>query len=888
MNSGSRANNLTEDIQALRAAERRYRALFENIVEGFFLAEVICDSAGEPIDYRHVDANPAFEKLTGLQHEQVIGKTAREVFPGIKPNWIKTYGRVALTGEAARLSDFFAALGRYYETVAYSPAPGQFACLFNDVTDRKRAEDALRENQQLLTFHMENTPLAVVEWGADFRVSRWSGEAERMFGWRADEVLGKRIDELRWVYDEDVQKVAAISAGLVDGTRPRSVSRNRNYRKDGSVIHSEWYNSSLVDESGKLVSILSLVLDVTERTQAEEQVRKTLESIGDGFFACDADWRIVYVNTVAESLLKMGRSDVLGRNLWEVFPLTIGTKLESEYRRAAKGELRDFEYLYEPWGRWFHNRCFPREGGGLSVYFQDITDHKRVEEESRRSTTLIRAISDTTGDLIFAKDRDGRLTFANPASLAVIGKNVEDVLGKTLAEVLADISVAREVMENEQQIIASGIAREVEEDFPMPDGSRRVLLSRKMPYRDSDGAVIGLLGIARDITERKRVEAERDRYSQQRQLALNAARMGWWHYNPATKVIVGDDRYREILQIPGYETSEEELRARIHPDDLPQALASLAAALDPANPETYLGEYRINMPDGSVRWVETHGIATFDGEGSARRATCLVGTVADITARKQGEELLMRSEKVAVLGRMAATIAHEINNPLEAVINTIFLARNEPDCPPSVLRFLSMADEELKRISHITRQALGFYRESSAPSVVSIGALLDESVDLFRSKIDAKRVTIEKQYGNGLKLTGVAGELRQIFSNLLANSLDAVPQSGTITLRASRHGILGASESFFRITIADDGKGIDPSAKPRVFEPLFTTKGPFGTGLGLWVTRQLVEKHGGSIRIRSRIQAPRRGTSISIVLPAAKIENGTTAPRVSTSATTGG
>jgi len=141
-----------------------------------------------------------------------------------------------------------------------------------DITDRKQAEETKQDNEARLRLHVENTPLAVIEWGPDFRLARWSSEAERVFGWKAQEVLGKRMDEFRWIFEEDAAAVARVAAGLRDGTCPRSASHNRNYRKDGSVVYCEWYNSSLMDESGNLRSILSLVLDVTERKKAEEEL----------------------------------------------------------------------------------------------------------------------------------------------------------------------------------------------------------------------------------------------------------------------------------------------------------------------------------------------------------------------------------------------------------------------------------------------------------------------------------------------------------------------------------------------------------------------------------------------------------------------------------------
>jgi signal transduction histidine kinase len=228
---------------------------------------------------------------------------------------------------------------------------------------------------------------------------------------------------------------------------------------------------------------------------------------------------------------------------------------------------------------------------------------------------------------------------------------------------------------------------------------------------------------------------------------------------------------------------------------------------------------------------------------------------------------LLQSEKLAVLGRMAATIAHEINNPLAAAMNSVFLAETSAERPESVREYLTLADQELRLISHITRQVLGFYRESTKPSSVSIGAIMDESLDIFQSKIKAKQATVEKQYGLGPQITAVLGELRQVFSNILANSLDAIEEHGTIKVRisSSQRGV--AHGGTVRITVADNGKGIEAAVKPRIFEPMFTTKGDVGTGLGLWVSRQIVAKHKGSIRVHSSTKDENRGTVFSIVLP---------------------
>jgi signal transduction histidine kinase len=237
-----------------------------------------------------------------------------------------------------------------------------------------------------------------------------------------------------------------------------------------------------------------------------------------------------------------------------------------------------------------------------------------------------------------------------------------------------------------------------------------------------------------------------------------------------------------------------------------------------------------------------------------------------IVLGKKTEGALIRSEKLASVGRMAAVLAHEINNPLAAVMNLLFLAQTVANTPAKVHQYLKMADDELKRIAHITRQTLGFYRESSLPASFLVVTLLHSVIDLFQAKMVSTQVIVEKQCDDLLEITASFGELRQVISNLMLNSLDALGENGRVTLRASTsHSPLDGSVRI-RITIADNGQGISTETLPRIFEPFFTTKGSTGNGLGLWVCKQIIEKHGGFISMRSRTREP-RGTTFSIVLP---------------------
>lgn len=239
---------------------------------------------------------------------------------------------------------------------------------------------------------------------------------------------------------------------------------------------------------------------------------------------------------------------------------------------------------------------------------------------------------------------------------------------------------------------------------------------------------------------------------------------------------------------------------------------------------------------------------------------------AAIILGKKAEEALIRSEKLASAGRMAAVLAHEINNPLAAVMNLLFLAQTTANTPAPVHRYLKMADDELKRIAHITRHTLGFYRESSVPTSFLVTILLDSVIDLLQAKRVSTQVIVEKQCDDLLQITAIFGELRQVISNLMLNSLDALGDGGRITLRASTSRSPLDGSSRVRITIVDNGHGIGAATLPRIFEPFFTTKGSTGNGLGLWVCKQIIEKHEGSIRVRSRTREP-QGTTFSIVLP---------------------
>lgn len=239
----------------------------------------------------------------------------------------------------------------------------------------------------------------------------------------------------------------------------------------------------------------------------------------------------------------------------------------------------------------------------------------------------------------------------------------------------------------------------------------------------------------------------------------------------------------------------------------------------------------------------------------------------DITQRKKAERALHTAEKLASVGRLAATVAHEINNPLEALTNLVFLAKVAKD-RNEALAFLTQAEEELGRVAHLTRQTLGFYRETKESTSVRVGNIVSSLVPVFGSKARNKGVALVPEIKGDPEIAAVPGEIRQLIANLVSNSIDAVTGRGKICVRVSNSkDWRNNGRKGVRLTVADNGTGIPSEVQGQLFEPFFTTKKEVGTGLGLWVCKSIVEKHGGAIRLKSSTTPGKSWTAFSVFLP---------------------
>lgn len=265
--------------------------------------------------------------------------------------------------------------------------------------------------------------------------------------------------------------------------------------------------------------------------------------------------------------------------------------------------------------------------------------------------------------------------------------------------------------------------------------------------------------------------------------------------------------------------------------------------------------------DGVLVPIEDSAAPIWDDRGA------LVGVVLvfrDVSTERKSLEILRKTEKLATAARLSASVAHEINNPLEAVVNLVYLAKASPEAAPSVVEALDLAEQELDRVAHITRQTLGFYRESKVPELVDIKSLIESVLRIYSNKLKNKNIVVERSFQECPPVFGVTGELKQVMANLISNAADAVDRGGTI--RIETWCPEAPQEKTVHVSITDDGPGIAAEYLDRIFEPFFTTKKDVGTGLGLWVTKEIVERHGGRIEVDARSDGS-SGAAFSILLP---------------------
>lgn len=490
---------------------------------------------------------------------------------------------------------------------------------------------------------------------------------------------------------------------------------------------------------------------------------------------------------------------------------------------------------------------------------REVSQRRKAEVSRDRLAGQLGAVPDfvaamAEGAVTLAMD--GTVLYCNARFAEMIGRDPSHILGLPVAALLVPEHIEpfdTLFRQRESDRVTAEIELQSTPGEPVPV---RVALS---PFSNPDIQAVAM--VVTDLRDQKRNE---EMLSEGRlaRLMLDHSHSGIAVCDENGRIILTSRLIREICgENPQFRNFDEAVPVRLQSTDDVARQFTVRDVLQGNVHKTT--EVTFTRPNGTVLPLLMSAGRILSDTGET--VGCVI-TLLDISERKVIEDALRRSEKLAAAGRIAGTLAHEINNPLSAVTNVLYLLQNSGLDPVSQ-RYVDLAAGELARVAHIARNTLSFYREAAAPVPVKLGDVLQSVLELYSRQIADKNLVIRKHFQHDAEVRNFPGELRQVFSNLVVNAIDALQHGGEMILavrpaRDWRTGKIGV-----RVLVADRGLGISPDHRSRLFEPFFTTKGERGTGLGLWVTQGIVHKQGGSIHVRSSVRPGHSWTIFSVFVP---------------------
>jgi PAS domain S-box-containing protein len=420
----------------------------------------------------------------------------------------------------------------------------------------------------------------------------------------------------------------------------------------------------------------------------------------------------------------------------------------------------------------------------------------------------------------------------------------------------------REMAASSFEIAMSGGPQyDVEYRVIHPDGVRWVRSKGRVV--GSDVASAGMFAIVEDITDKKQSEEAIKTIADRLLLAQAAGRIASWEWELATGNFIWDGGTEWTYgRSPCEMTHVDKIFPYIHEDDRARVAEDLIPAMEGRG--EYRSQFRVIWPDGSMHWLDAWGKSVFSADGAVTR---VIGINIDITDRKLSENALIQNEKLAAVGRLASSIAHEINNPLESVTNLLYLAVRSEEFK-EVRKYLAAADIELQRVSAITNQTLRFHKQSTNPTEMNPHLLIESILALHNSRLTNSGIKPEKLLRCSRTVLCFESEIRQVLSNLISNAIDAMhSEGGRLLLRCHERRDWHSGRTGLVITVVDNGPGMARETLSRIFDAFFTTKGIGGTGLGLWISREIIQRHQGKLTVRSSQGDGHRGTVFTVFLP---------------------
>ncbi len=740
-------------------------------------------------------------------------------------------------------------------------------------------EASLRQRELELEEAQRIARLGTFRWDFLADVVTWSPEVYLAYGLDPGQPVPRRDDSRRMHKPESWSRlVAAIERTKTTG-EPYAIDLQLE-PGDGPVrwvtIRGE---AAGYGANGEVVAIRGTVQNITERKLAEAQIaqsearyRALVKACADIVWISSPEgeqlneipeWE-AFTGQTTEQVLGFGWADA-------VHPDDRQSMIETWLGAVKGGSANEVSHRHRVRRHDGVYRCMQaravasRDAEGKVTEWvgmhTDITAQIEAERALRETQSRFQRLYDAKLMGICYPDRFGRFRDSNDEFLRIVGFSREEM---EAGLVRWDAMTPPEYAELDAQHIAEAAERgsctPYEKEYIRKDGTRVPILCG---YALLEGSSDEYIGFVTDLTAQKAAEqAVREQEQSFQELADSLPQLVWVS-DPNGDRIYTNKYYLDYLGLPLPEVLGGAWKDYLHPDDVERTLKRWMRCMETGEP--YLNEYRIRRHDGVYRSFLVRGVPVRNEAGEIQR---WLGSATDIHDQKLSEETLRRTEKLAATGRMAASIAHEINNPLEAVTNSLYLALHDDSLREDTRTYLKMAEQELSRVAHVTTQTLQFHRQSVAPSEADLGELMDSAYGLFAPRFLASSVTVEREYGREPRLYCRGDEIRQVFANLLSNALDATRKGGRVRIRIRRSHSWGPEACHgLRVSVADTGHGIPDELRKKIFEPFISTKETTGTGLGLWVSDGIVRKHRGRISLRSRTAGEHRGTLFSLFFP---------------------
>jgi PAS domain S-box-containing protein len=829
-------------------------------------------------------ANEEAVRRSRITHADVGTRVFWEIYPHlIGTNLERVYRGVMETGEKTHVEYYSERIDAWLDVAVY-PTDEGIALFYHDITDRKGAEflrdTSIRQLRQVL----ETTTDAVASIDRDWNISFLNRRAKELLSPKG-ELLGKNLWQEFPVAAQHDEIFYHLRRAMDEGVPG-----------EFEAFYPEPLNLWLAIQCRPFDDgIVVFFRDVTDRRQADsvlQQQQDLLASVQQT--ALVATWEIEYAT--GKVTYGTGSYPVFGHPLAEIpdyrafkkilLPEYIPIIAASIQGGVEHGGLTVQEFQVRAAdGRilWLESRGHAVIADGVPVCLRgltiDITARKTNEEALIASEARYRVLADLNPQAIWMGAPDGSITYANQNFLDYIGLSIEELGGEGWLNAFYPDD-RQQVAETWSRSVATGEDYDLEARMVRAhDGHARWWWVRAQPVRDDSGKILHWLGVAIDIDDRKtfaetlqRRQDETERQRAELETIYQTAPIGLSLFDPVEfRYLRINDRQCETLGLPREQILGRPIFELAPLKNLREIFEQVAKGKPVRN---LLLEGELPTRPGENRYwnVSYSPIRNSDGTVEA-----IAAVVLEMTTQKKAEAALIQSEKLAAVGRLASSISHEINNPLEAITNLLYLIALSEELPESVRHYVQTAQGELSRVCQIATQTLRFHRQAVRATHVSAADLVNAVLNLYHGRLANSSIHVDATYATDTTVLCFENDIRQVLNNLIANAIDAMRQGGgRLLVRA--HDATDYSPKYpdgrrgIRITIADTGHGMSSTVRRRLFEPFYTTKDLNGTGLGLWISAGIVNRHHGRLTFRSSEHPVHHGTVFSLFLPTIETE----------------